>query len=111
LYDYDASSRILDVCPDVFGPTSNKWCPLVMEYVSGNNISEFGSNQMINNLCIANKVKNSGMIEWAVQCSSCPCMYSSEFTAQVRGCDIIFPSITSPDKKTLYSRGKIFAIP
>jgi hypothetical protein len=24
LYDYDASSRILDVCPDVFGPTSNK---------------------------------------------------------------------------------------
>lgn len=56
--DYDNLGNILDVCPAVFGPASNKGCPSVNEYDSGRMI---GDN--IKNLCLANKVKESGMIE------------------------------------------------
>lgn len=103
MLDRDVSGNILDFCPDVFGPASNKGCPVVSEYTAD------GTD--MNNLCLSDKIKNSGMIEGNVQCTSCPCIYSSDFIAKVRSCDIIFPSITSPDKKTLYSRGSIFPVP
>ncbi len=112
LTDYASNGGILDVCPTVFGPASNKGCPIVNEYNGGKNSTEdVINNNSLNNLCLTNKIKNSGMIEGNVQCSSCPCVYSSDFVAKVRSCDIIFPSITSPDKKTLYSRGSIYAVP
>ncbi|EKD30171.1 MAG: fibronectin type III protein [uncultured bacterium (gcode 4)] len=101
--DYSATGNILDVCPDVFGAASNRGCPFVGEYSANGTIAD--------NLCLSDKIQVSGMIEWTVQCVSCPCEYSSEFIAQIRSCDIIFPSITSPDKKTLYSRGSIFPVP
>ncbi len=104
--DADKNGNILDACPLVFGPASNKGCPIVSEY-SGS-VSTASS---INNLCLSQKVQTSGMIEGSVACTSCPCIYSSDFIAQIRSCDIIFPSITSPDKKTLYSRGSIFPVP
>lgn len=101
--DYDTSGKPLDLCPTVFGPLPNSGCPLVAEYTALGTVT--------NNLCLTNKIQNSGMIEGSVACVTCPCTYSSDFIAQVRSCDIIFPSITSPDKKTLYSRGGIFQVP
>lgn len=72
--DYDSSGRILDACPDVFGPASNKGCPIVNEYNWGdlnggytvdnsNGNGGFGSNGTMNNLCLSNKIKASGLIE------------------------------------------------
>lgn len=107
--DTDKNGNILDACPLVSGPASNKGCPVVQEYGSGG--SNSSNTASINNLCLSQKIQASGMIEGSVQCASCPCVYSSDFVAKVRSCDIIFPSITSPDKKTLYSRGSIFPVP
>lgn len=32
LNDYDKNGNILDYCPEVYGPASNKGCPVVNEY-------------------------------------------------------------------------------
>ncbi|MFA6090688.1 MAG: PKD domain-containing protein [Candidatus Gracilibacteria bacterium] len=107
ILNYDAAGNLLDMCPNVFGPLSNKGCPLVVEYGSGNIID--GNNTT--SVCLSDKIQSSGIIQGNVQCATCPCQYASDFIATVRSCDIIFPSIISPDKKTLYSRGSIFPIP
>lgn len=56
VFDYDASRNILDLCPMVRGPASNRGCPLVNEHsvILGSDI---------NNLCLVTKIKNSGIIE------------------------------------------------
>lgn len=111
--NYDSAGNILDMCPDVFGSLSNKWCPILIEYGVGS--GSVGGNIIDSNsttsVCLSNKIQSSGIIQWNVQCVACPCEYASDFIATVRSCDIIFPSITSPDKKTLYSRGSIFPVP
>lgn len=104
--DFDKNGSVLDACPLVYGPASNRGCPIVSEY-SGSTATVAS----LGNLCLSEKAKISGLIEGSVQCTSCPCVYSSDFIAKIRSCDIIFPSITSPDKKTLYSRGSIFPVP
>lgn len=70
--NYDASGNILDICSDVFGPVSNKGCPIVLEYASDkavggkdsvNSMNGANINTSINNLCLSNKMQNSGVIE------------------------------------------------
>ena len=63
------------------------------------------------NKCIQDKAKWKWLVEWMVICQSCPCTYNIDFIASMRACDILFPSITSPDKKKIYSRWKIYQIP
>ncbi|EKE27381.1 MAG: hypothetical protein ACD_3C00216G0009 [uncultured bacterium (gcode 4)] len=64
----------------------------------------------IGNLCISEKSKGKWTIEWLLACNSCPCSFSLNYLASVKSCDIIFPAISSPDKKTLYSRWSIYQI-
>ncbi len=35
---------------------------------------------------------------------------SADFNAPIRSCDVIFPSIMSPNLDTIYSRGKVFEV-
>lgn len=53
--DYAPSGNVLDICPDVFGPISNRGCPIVSEYGTDGII--------VDNLCLSNKIRSSGMIE------------------------------------------------
>jgi hypothetical protein len=47
---------------------------------------------------------------WQATCSSCPCEMTLDYLASARACDILFPAITSPDKKTIYARGGIWQL-
>jgi hypothetical protein len=50
------------------------------------------------------------LISLNVICKTCPCDNSIDFTSTIRKCDKIFPAITSPDSKELYSRWNIFEV-
>lgn len=50
------------------------------------------------------------IITWNLECNSCPCDYNLDFNAKLRACDIIFPAISSPDKKDIFSKWKYFQI-
>jgi len=49
-------------------------------------------------------------IYWNAVCSSCPCNATIDFLADVRRCDLVFPAITSPDAREIYSRGNIWQV-
>jgi len=43
-------------------------------------------------------------------CSSCPCDNAVDFLADIRRCDLVFPAITSPDARDIYSRWSIWQV-
>ena len=43
-------------------------------------------------------------------CSSCPCNNAIDFLADVRRCDLIFPAITSPNAREIYSRWNMWKV-
>lgn len=43
-------------------------------------------------------------------CSSCPCNNAIDFLADVRRCDLVFPAITSPDAREIYSQWNIWQV-
>jgi len=45
----------------------------------------------------------SSFIYWNVVCNTCPCSNFVDFIAKIRRCDLLFPSITSPDSSEIYS--------
>ena len=68
--DHDTNGEVVDLCPEVYGPVSNGGCPIVDEYHPGGSSSSGGGGSSssggetnINNLCLSNKIRNSGMIE------------------------------------------------
>ena len=83
-----------DLCPNVRGTSGNGGCPGVSLIAS-----------LSKNQCLLNQSENNGLIVIKPVCQTCPCENSVDMIATVRSCDIIFPTILSPDKKTLYSRG------
>lgn len=106
--DKDGLKDKLDSCPQVAWPIANKWCPYVDEYVWD---PDSNKDYWLNNACIANNAKSKWWtIEWLLYCTSCPCVYSIDYIESLRWCDIVFPAITSPDKKTLFSRWWVFQI-
>jgi hypothetical protein len=45
------------------------------------------------------------------ECDTCPCKTRVDILASMRSCDIIFPSILSPDQKSIYIRGWFYQLP
>lgn len=90
-----------DKCPKVTWPSDNWWCPILQSYKKVSTIPNF---------CISNKIKNDWWIEGLLMCNSCPCDYSVDFLASIRNCDILFPAITSTNKKSIYSRGSVYQV-
>ncbi|EKE30329.1 MAG: hypothetical protein ACD_2C00005G0004 [uncultured bacterium (gcode 4)] len=89
----------------------NTWTSQIVVVIKWNNLSWNNSgSDWIWNLCISEKAKWKWTIEWLLECNSCPCSFSLSYLASIRSCDIIFPAISSPDKKTLYSRWSIYQI-
>lgn len=50
------------------------------------------------------------IVRWNLECTTCPCNYNVDFNSTLRSCDIIFPAITSPDNKNIFSKWKYFQI-
>ena len=100
-----------DLCPTVYGIKELAGCPRVDEFSVDTPGSSFLSANAIGNVCLSSLAFDSGALFGKSACTSCPCEYSLDFNAALRRCDIVFPTILSPDKKTIYSRGKIYEIP
>jgi PKD repeat protein len=79
------------------------------EYFGCPNISDI-STLPINN-CYANKAQEDGIIIGGPVCSQCPCTNTYIQDATLRTCDIIFPTILSTDKNTIFSRGDFVIVP
>lgn len=109
--DSDGVLNDNDLCPMVFGTKESSGCPRIVEFtpVSGKSTS-FLSTESIGNECLASSAFSKGALFGESACSSCPCEYSLDFNAAIRTCDIVFPTILSPDKKNIYSRGSVYEI-
>lgn len=118
---YDCDDR----CPIIAGPENNSWCPNV-EIPCWDNCScpeGYTCNSQDGNLCPGEPIclpiekassclysPTQSAIFWNASCNSCPCGNYLDFFADVRDCDIVFPAITSPDAKNIYSRGEYWEI-
>lgn len=97
--DWDWIPNNLDHCP------KNPWLP---EWNGCPNPSNYQN--ISNNICLAKKLENQWLIIGEAVCNSCPCNNNINITSTLRECDIIFPTILSPDKKTIYSRGNFYLL-
>jgi PKD repeat protein len=105
-----------DSCPTVYGPKSNKGCPVVPEYSSTSGKGPFRNGaaltiDSVGSKCLLSTAAGSGAIfATALACTTCPCSCDLDFVSQIRRCDILFPTILSPDKKTIYGRGPVYEV-
>ncbi len=101
--DHDGILDEDDTCPDVLGLLINKWCPKIKVFKIDYNA--------ILDTCMKERAQTKWwFFLWQAVCTSCPCEGTLDYLAAVRVCDIIFPAITSPDKKTVYGRWNIWQI-
>lgn len=112
--DGDGILNADDSCPTAYGPKSNAGCPVIAEYkkTGGTSFSNGVALTVdsIGSRCLLSLSSNVGAIFGKASCGACPCTYDLDFTAQVRRCDILFPTILSPDKKTIYGRGAVYEV-
>lgn len=97
-----------DLCKDIFG--TKKGCPDITPFdpittnTGTTGITTTLSSTPLTNACILDAARNDGTILAEVACIQCPCSNTLELLAKVRRCDILFPTILSPDKQTIFSR-------
>ncbi len=117
--DGDGALNESDSCPLVFGAASNAGCPVVPIYDSvtpqPGSTSAYVPNwgltlPGVGGQCLYARAKERGVLFGQASCTSCPCQYSIDFVSEMRACDVVFPAIMSPDKKTILSRGKVFEV-
>jgi hypothetical protein len=89
-----------DLCLRVPWLRENQGCP-TLSIISGIGV----------NVCLANKAQTQWLMIGTPVCAQCPCDNTLTLNATIRSCDTIFPTILSPDKNTIYSRGWFFLIP
>ncbi len=116
-----------DSCIFVSGSSLNEGCPILGEFCwSDCECNDWfvctSSDTAIceeSGVCVSNKQEliNSCDTNWwnlsiygNIQCLTCPCDNSLDFYSTIRSCDLIFPAITSPDGKRLYSRWWVYRI-
>lgn len=113
--DDDGVPDIKDLCPNIVWTPANRWCPNITPFTpfSGTliNISSNPLYNPIGNSCISKKFEENGLIVAYPACEQCPCSNKIELLSIMRSCDILFPTILSRDKETLYSRGWLYQIP
>ncbi len=122
--DGDGGNDCEDLCPLVSWPESNRWCPVFEQSCSQTCAcdpwyicSDTNPQTCWAGVCVPIEIQQSclysptfGAIFWNTTCNSCPCLSSVDFLADVRNCDLVFPAITSPDAKEIYSRWKTWQI-
>ena len=94
-----------DACPLVYGEKDNKWCPKFGTYTT--NLPD----SIIKNSCLVQKSEAEWLIIGQAMCSICPCQNTVTILASLRSCDVVFPTILSPDFSSIYARGGFFLIP
>jgi hypothetical protein len=99
---FDADDR----CPQVIGPKSNFGCPIVSVWNPWNTFDSINAN-----ICLKNKSQTNGLLIGSPICDQCPCANSVQILSPLRSCDVVFPTILSPDMKDVYSRWGFYIVP
>lgn len=97
-----------DLCPTVAGPANNHGCPALETWDSSTDASLWAIN---NNSCLKGKGETVGLMIGSVVCDQCPCNNSVSILSPLRSCDVVFPTILSPDLKSIYSRWGFYIVP
>ena len=123
--DWDGVNDCDDLCPNVPGSESNNGCP-IFERLCDEDCScpdwyECSDSDPLSCwswVCQPVSVSSSCLfspvvwaIFWNTLCNSCPCDIDVDFIASLRRCDLVFPAITSPDARTIYSRWQAVIVP
>jgi PKD domain/S-layer homology domain len=98
--DGDSIVDAYDICPDVVGTSANSGCPQISALAG-----------ITASACVSAKIDSQWVIIGAPVCNGCPCDNRIEFGSMLRSCDIVFPTILSPDLTQIYARGKFFVVP
>lgn len=91
--DWDKVPDSKDDCRLTPWPVENNWCPYW-------NIEDDD--------CLVNRSKS--VIAWGSVCNTCPCDIEVDFRAEIRKCDIVFPTILSPDWKDIYAKWENYVV-
>ena len=113
--DWDGTNDTIDQCPNIKWDKKNFWCPIFEKSC------ELDSDcwkwlYCDDWYCKIEKYSLNCAYSWwdiingNVKCTTCPCDISINFNSKLRSCDIIFPAITSPDHKDIYSKGNYYQI-
>lgn len=110
--DNDGITDDLDICPEIIWIATNKWCPELKPYSenTNENLAPYSNSRILDNVCIMNYQKNKWLILGSPMCDICPCNIKIDISSIVRSCDIIFPSILSPDNSLIYIRWWFYQI-
>lgn len=107
--DNDGITDINDLCPLVLGDASNKWCPTIKVWSSS---TQWPISSLLgNNSCLIGKQVSSWVMIGTVSCNICPCQNTATILAPIRSCDVLFPTILSPDTTKVYSRWSFYIVP
>ncbi|MDD3302787.1 MAG: PKD domain-containing protein [Candidatus Gracilibacteria bacterium] len=126
--DSDGVNDCDDLCQLVIGSSLNKGCPVVTKCDS-NCLCPKGETCSVSSkpvcsikgVCLKDSTVDdstslgscvnsfgSSFIYGNVVCNTCPCSNFVDFIAKIRRCDLLFPSITSPDSSEIYSAGSTY---
>ncbi len=129
--DDDWINDCVDLCPDIYWKTINKWCPIYDLCNSDCTCSNWRVCTLSNKslcgikwVCVDDNSKvnddnktneclekyNSSKIYGNVVCNSCPCDNFVDFASNIRKCDYLFPAITSTGSTQIYSAWKFFEV-
>ena len=123
--DWDGINDCDDLCPNIPGPESNSGCPIFERLCDMDcgcpdwyECSESDPLSCWSGTCQPISIATSCLfsptvwaIFWNTLCNSCPCDIEVDFLASMRRCDLVFPAITSPDARTIYSRWQAVIVP
>jgi len=125
--DNDRVGDCDDKCPLIKWNSINNWCPVFEQKCNSDcSCSDwYICSSQDKNICTKdaycipkkpdfwtciNSLQNTGFIYWNAFCQTCPCDNYIDFRSLLKTCDSVFPAITSPDEKTIYSRWDFFQI-
>lgn len=128
--DDDWVPDYIDLCPVVIWTTLNNWCPILDNICWTNcscpnwyvcNVKDWklcsikwvclpDTDSLHDSISDCMQLHWLNNIFWNVSCNSCPCSNSLDFLSQLRKCDLLFPAITSPDSKKIYSKWEFYEI-
>ena len=110
LWNTPTGLSIIDTDRDGIGDERDacRYIPWVSEYDGCTGPSYFDT--ITRNICVEREFQSRWLIIATPVCNVCPCENTITLLESARKCDIFFPAILSPDRKNIYSRGKLYQI-
>ncbi len=101
--DRDGADDADDLCPYVYGPSSNEGCPVLSVYKGAR--FDALADHLDSNACLSGLVRANGAILASFGTPGMCTAATVRYSAAVRRCDILFPAVVDPVSGDILSRG------